>query len=74
VVTLQDIFIAKPVEDNESVESSHGSSRLIGPMVSTGIVPGFMDKLAGNGVHLPPQFFQLEQRSGGYGSFGRQGS
>jgi hypothetical protein len=33
-----------------------------------------MDKLAGNGVHLPPQFFQLEQRSGGYGSFGRQGS
>jgi len=24
------------------------------------IIPGFMDKLAGNGVHLPPQFFQLE--------------
>jgi hypothetical protein len=25
-------------------------------------------------VHLPPAFFQTEQRAGGYGSFGRQAS
>jgi hypothetical protein len=30
--------------------------------------------IAGNGVHLPPQFFQTEQRAGGYGSFGRPAS
>ena len=51
-----------------------GASRLLGPLQCTGIIPGFIDKLAGNGVHLPPAFFQTEQRSGGYGSFGRQQS
>ena len=51
-----------------------GSSRLLGPLQCTGIIPGFIDKLAGNGVHLPPAFFQTEQRAGGYGSFGRQAS
>ena len=51
-----------------------GRCRLLGPLQCTGIIPGFIDKLAGNGVHLPPQFFQTEQRAGGYGSFGRQAS
>jgi hypothetical protein len=73
VVTMQDIFRAKPIEDDSEVPAA-GSTRLIGPMVCTGIIPGFMDKLAGNGVHLPPAFFQVEQREGGYGSFGRQSS
>jgi pilus assembly protein CpaF len=72
VVTMQDIFRAKPVEDDTEVPAM--GSRLLGPLVCSGIIPGFMDKLAGNGVHLPPQFFQTEQRAGGYGSFGRPAS
>jgi pilus assembly protein CpaF len=73
VVTMQDIFRAKPIEDDSEVPAT-GSSRLLGPLQCTGIIPGFIDKLAGNGVHLPPQFFQTEQRAGGYGSFGRPAS
>jgi pilus assembly protein CpaF len=73
VVTMQDIFRAKPIEDDSEVPAV-GSSRLLGPLMCTGIIPGFIDKLAGNGVHLPPAFFQTEQRAGGYGSFGRPAS
>jgi hypothetical protein len=29
-------------------------------MRATGIKPQFLSKLGENGVHLPPQFFQLE--------------
>jgi len=46
-------------------------------MVATGIKPHFLDKLSGNGVQLPPNFFQIEEPSethaaGGYGAFGRR--
>jgi pilus assembly protein CpaF len=58
VVTLQDLFFAKPVEDGD--ESAGSSSRLLGPMKASGIKPQFLGKLGENGVHLPPQFFQLE--------------
>ena len=58
VVTLQDLFLAKPVDDGEEV--SPGASRLLGPMRCTGIKPHFLHKLQENGVTLPPQFFQLE--------------
>ena len=55
VVTLQDIFIAKPVEDVAAQpETGH---RLLGPLTCTGIKPHFLDKMAGNGVNLPPNFF-----------------
>src|SRR3954454_2359013 len=63
VVTLQDLFSAKPVEDGE--EAAAGSnSRLLGPMRATGIKPQFLSKMGENGVHLPPQFFQLEPERG----------
>jgi hypothetical protein len=58
VVTLQDLFSAKPIEDSD--EASASGSRLLGPMRATGIKPQFLAKLGENGVHLPPQFFQLE--------------
>jgi pilus assembly protein CpaF len=59
VVTLQDLFIAKPLEDGE--EAAAGSvNRLLGAMKASGIKPQFLAKLGENGVHLPPQFFQLE--------------
>src|SRR5262249_3981493 len=73
VVTMQDLFLAKPVED--SAEDAAPGSRLLGPMVCTGIQPQFLHKIAGNGVQLPPGFFQVEapRAGGGYtGAFGRR--
>ena len=62
VVTLQDLFSAKPIEDSD--EASGNGSRLLGPMRASGIKPQFLSKLGENGVHLPPQFFQLEPERG----------
>jgi pilus assembly protein CpaF len=59
VVTLQDLFIAKPLEDGEEVAAG-SVNRLLGAMKASGIKPQFLSKLGENGVHLPPQFFQLE--------------
>ena len=64
VVTLQDLFIAKPVEDGDEAAAG-ATSRLLGPMRATGIKPQFLGKMGENGVHLPPQFFQLEPERGG---------
>jgi pilus assembly protein CpaF len=73
VVTMQDIFLAKPVEDSE--EMAHAGNRLLGPLVSTGIKPQFLHKLSSNGVKLPAQFFQLEtDRSPQSQAFRRQAS
>jgi pilus assembly protein CpaF len=59
VITLQDIFIAKP-PDEESVAGS-GTTRLLTPLMCTGLKPHFLEKLAANGVVLPPTFFQQEE-------------
>jgi pilus assembly protein CpaF len=73
VVTMQDIFSAKPVEDTE--ETAHAGNRLLGPLLSTGIKPQFLHKLSSNGVKLPNQFFQLEQERGAQSTaFRRQAS
>jgi pilus assembly protein CpaF len=74
VVTLQDVFIAKP-PDEESA-SGGGPIRLLDPLGCLGLKPHFLDKLAANGVTLPPTFFEEEESplrttfgSGSYGSF-----
>jgi pilus assembly protein CpaF len=74
VVTMQDIFTAKPVEDRE--ESAHTGNRLLGPLLCTGIKPQFLHKLSSNGVSLPAQFFQLEadRPTGPSQAFRRQAS
>ena len=46
------------------------------PLRCTGIKPQFLNKMAGNGVNLPANFFQLEAAGGagggpGYSAFGR---
>ena len=71
VITLQDIFVAKP-PDEES--APHGGHRLLLPLASTGLKPHFLDKLAANGVVLQPNFFQASGEElrpsfagGGYG-------
>jgi pilus assembly protein CpaF len=49
VVTLQDLFVAR----NAEVRTSD-SGPLIDPLRPTGLRPGFLSKLASNGVELPP--------------------
>jgi pilus assembly protein CpaF len=58
VITLQDIFIAKP--PTEEAEASHGAIRLLSPLSCSGLKPNFLDKMAANGVMLQPSFFTKE--------------
>ncbi|MFL5945933.1 MAG: CpaF family protein [Gaiellaceae bacterium] len=58
VITLQDIFIAKP--PSEDAEASHGAIRLLSPLSCSGLKPNFLDKMAANGVMLQPSFFTVD--------------
>ena len=51
VVTLQDIFLARP----------GGAGGGLGPLRPTGLQPHFLDKLARAGVHLPASFFEADE-------------
>jgi pilus assembly protein CpaF len=57
VVTLQDIFIARPPDENQAFSGAH---RLLSPLHATGLKPHFLDKLAANDVVLPPTFFAAD--------------
>jgi pilus assembly protein CpaF len=59
VVTLQDIFAARP-PDEEANPGGGGRTRLLTPLQCTGLKPHFLEKLAQNGVVLPPSFFGVE--------------
>jgi pilus assembly protein CpaF len=54
VVTLQDVFVAKPPEEGSSYTGMH---RLLSPLRATGLKPHFLEKLAANDVVLRPSFF-----------------
>src|SRR3954464_1843732 len=57
VITLQEIFHAKPPAEDEA---GAGMMRLLSPLSCTGLKPHFLDKLAAHGVALQPNFFQQE--------------
>ena len=59
VITLQDIFIAKPPD--EEAGTAPGTTRLLTPLMCSGLKPHFLEKMAANGVVLPPTFFQQEE-------------
>jgi pilus assembly protein CpaF len=61
VITLQDLFVARPPEEGEAVG---GPTRLLSPLSSTGLKPHFLDKLAAQGVTLPQGFFLREDGDG----------
>ena len=65
MITLQDIFIAQPPDDEAT-----GTSRLLTPLSCSGLKPHFLEKLAQNGVILPPHFFQEDIRSFGVPTYG----
>src|SRR5947199_5438817 len=55
VVTLQDIFAARPPDEENN--PTGGRARLLTPLQCTGLKPHFLEKLAQNGVVLPQSFF-----------------
>jgi pilus assembly protein CpaF len=61
VITLQDLFLAKP-PDEENLAAR--GSRLLSPLSCTGLKPHFLEKMAANGVILPPTFFRAEENAG----------
>jgi pilus assembly protein CpaF len=70
VITLQDIYVAKP-PDEDGGEAGK-PVRLMSPLESTGLKPHFLEKMAANGVTLPPSFFGDTTRSANFAaaSFG----
>jgi pilus assembly protein CpaF len=56
LITLQDIFAAESPKDDAAA-----AMRLLNPLACTGLKPLFLDKMAANGVTLPPAFFQPEE-------------
>ena len=62
VITLQDLFLAKPPK--EEVAATSSATRLLTPLGCTGLKPQFLEKMAAQGVVLPPDFFEDEDESG----------
>jgi pilus assembly protein CpaF len=60
VITLQDIFVAKPPDEETAAA---GPSRLLSPLMCSGLKPHFLDKMAAHGVALSPSFFQEDVAS-----------
>jgi pilus assembly protein CpaF len=58
VVTLQELFVAKPPNDEREVDEERHT--LLGPLRCTGLKPHFAGKLSANGVVLPSSLFLLE--------------
>ncbi|MBW3593875.1 MAG: hypothetical protein KY396_09295, partial [Actinobacteria bacterium] len=58
VITLQDVFVAKP-PDEDSLAGSQ-TARGLGPLQCSGLKPHFLEKMAANGVVMPTNFFEQE--------------
>jgi pilus assembly protein CpaF len=73
VITLQDVYVARP-PDEDSAEPGK-PVRLLSELEGTGLKPHFLEKMAANGVILPPTFFGETTRhrpsfaAVGYGGF-----
>ena len=62
VVTLQDIFSAKP-PDEETAQGTHGM-RLLGGLNCSGLKPHFLEKMAANGVTPAAEVLRGRRRLG----------
>jgi pilus assembly protein CpaF len=61
VITLQDVYVAKPPDEDGG--GTGKPVRLLSPLEGTGLKPHFLEKMAANGVVLPPAFFGDQTRS-----------
>jgi pilus assembly protein CpaF len=55
VITLQDVYVARP--PTEDAAEAGKPVRLLTELEGTGLKPQFLEKMAANGVILPPSFF-----------------
>ena len=55
VITLQDVFAARPVSERAAAQ---GLNSYLRPLTCTGLQPHFQGKLAAQGVILPDDFYQ----------------
>jgi hypothetical protein len=62
VITLQEIFLAKPPDESEAAGGAN-TTRLLSPLNCSGLKPNFLEKMAANGVILQPAFFTAEDDS-----------
>ncbi|HEY7694022.1 MAG TPA: CpaF family protein [Gaiellaceae bacterium] len=60
VVTLQDLYVAKPPTGQIGLSEEH--KLLLEPLRCTGLKPHFYGKLSANGVVLPSELFRLEEQ------------
>jgi pilus assembly protein CpaF len=67
VITLQDLFVAKPPDEDAGGSAGHG--RLVLPLACTGLKPHFLEKMAASNVVLPPTFFRPESAPAAYRGF-----
>ncbi|MDX6515677.1 MAG: hypothetical protein QOH73_1343, partial [Gaiellaceae bacterium] len=58
IITLQDIFVARPPDEEQAVPGRRRA--LLGPLTCSGLKPHFLEKMAGSGVVLQPDFFEAE--------------
>ena len=70
VITLQDVFVARPATDRVLTDST----AVLRPLECTGLQPHFRHKLAAHGVILPDDFYEPEQQLMAVGSNGSNGS
>jgi pilus assembly protein CpaF len=73
VITLQEIFHAKP-PDEEEASSGSRAIRLLSPLSCSGLKPSFLDKMAANGVVLQPSFFNTDDNESPAVGMGHQSS
>jgi pilus assembly protein CpaF len=59
VVTLQDVFLARPVDERAAATGDPGV--LLKPLEPSGLQPHFRHKLAAQGVDIPDDFFGIER-------------
>jgi pilus assembly protein CpaF len=57
VIALQDIFLAKPPDEDTAARSA----RLLAPLQCTGLKPHFLERLAASNVILPANFFNEDE-------------
>jgi pilus assembly protein CpaF len=59
VVTLQDVFVARPVDERAAASGDPGT--LLQPLEPAGLQPHFRHKLAAQGVDIPEDFYRPER-------------
>jgi pilus assembly protein CpaF len=69
VVTLQDVFLARPMDERAAATGDPGV--LLRPLEPSGLQPHFRHKLAAQGVEIPEDFYRPQRQvaavGGGWG-------